>query len=86
VEERFHRVFGGKIDMNLSPRGHEQALALALHLRARHFDAIYTSPMKRAQQTLAPLVEHRKQSVVTLPDLHEVDFGEWTGLSFPAGA
>ncbi|MBI5383217.1 MAG: histidine phosphatase family protein [Verrucomicrobia bacterium] len=82
VEDRYHRVFGGTIDMDLSPRGHEQARRLARHLRGRHFDAIYASPMKRAQQTLAPLAEHRERPPITRPELREVDFGDWTGLNF----
>lgn len=82
VEDRYHRVFGGRIDMDLSPRGHEQARALARHLRPRHFDALYVSPQKRAQQTLAPLLTNRDPLPVTLPDLREVDFGDWTGLNF----
>jgi broad specificity phosphatase PhoE len=82
VEDRYHRVFGGRIDMELSPRGHEQAKALARHLRSRQFDAVYASPLRRAQQTLAPLMEHRQSPAITLPDLREVDFGAWTGLNF----
>ncbi len=82
VEDRYHRVFGGKIDMNLSPRGQEQARLLAACLRSRSFDAIYASPMRRAQQTVAPLAEARPLSVNTVPELREVDFGEWTGLNF----
>ena len=82
VEERYHRVFGGTIDMDLSPRGHEQARTLAEYLRDRPFDAIYASPMKRAQQTLAPLAAGREQPAVTVPELHEVDFGDWMGLNF----
>ena len=34
VEDRFHRVFGGRIDMDLSPRGHQQA-AVGLGVRAQ---------------------------------------------------
>lgn len=82
VEDRYHRVFGGRIDMDLSPRGHEQARLLAQHLRGRHFDAVYVSPMKRAQQTLAPLAANLARPAVTVPELHEVDFGDWTGLNF----
>ena len=82
VEQRYHRVFGGRIDMDLSPRGHEQARRLAGHLRERKFDAIYASPMKRAQQTLAPLMGERERPAVTVTELHEVDFGDWTGLNF----
>ena len=49
VEQRYHKIFGGKIDMNLSPRGLEQARILAEFLRGRKMDAIYASPMKRVQ-------------------------------------
>jgi len=82
VEARYHRIFGGRIDMELSPRGHEQAKALAGWLRAVHFNAIYSSPMKRAQQTLAPLAAHSPAAPRTVDDLREVDFGAWTGLSW----
>ena len=38
--------------------------------------------MKRAQQTLQPLVAARQCLPVTMPGLREVHFGDWTGLSF----
>lgn len=82
VEERYHRVFGGRIDMELSPRGHEQAVALAQYLRRRPVDALYASPMRRARQTLAPLASHCPVSPIILPELREVDFGDWTGLTW----
>jgi len=82
VEERYQKVFGGRIDMELSPRGHDQAKSLAHHLRNVRFATIYASPMKRAQQTLAPLSGHSSQPPVTVHDLREVDFGEWTGLAW----
>ena len=82
VEARYHRIFGGRIDMELSPRGHEQARAMADYLASTHFNAIYVSPMKRAQQTLAPLAAQKGMTATTLPGLREVDFGAWTGLSW----
>ncbi len=82
VEERYHRVFGGRIDMNLSERGHQQAAHLREHLGPDGVDAIYVSPMKRAQQTLAPVAAHSRKTPVTMPDLREVDFGDWTGLKW----
>lgn len=82
VEERYHRTFGGRIDMNLSPRGHEQAKALADFLRRRPMDFIYASPMKRAQQTMAPLAGHCAKPPVDRAEFREVDFGEWTGLTW----
>jgi len=82
VEERYHRVFGGRIDMDLSPRGHDQARALAGFLRRRPIDAIYASPMRRAQQTLAPLASHCPKPAIARPEFREVDFGDWTGLTW----
>lgn len=82
VEERYQRIFGGRIDMDLSPRGREQARALADFLRRRSIDAIYSSPMQRVRQTLAPLEGHSAKPAVFKPEFREVDFGEWTGLSW----
>ncbi|HXF10943.1 MAG TPA: histidine phosphatase family protein, partial [Desulfuromonadaceae bacterium] len=58
VEESYHHIFGGRIDMNLSQRGHGQAEKLAQFLRTRTIDAIYSSPMKRVQQTVAPVLKN----------------------------
>jgi broad specificity phosphatase PhoE len=82
VESAYQGVFGGRIDMNLSPRGQEQAIALADFLRRKNFENLYASPMKRVQQTLAPLLQYAVPRPVILPELYEVDFGDWTGLSF----
>ena len=79
VEENFQHLFGGRVDMNLSPRGHEQAAALAAHLKSVPLAAIYASPMKRVQQTLAPLLANGTPRLVVLPGLREMDFGDWTG-------
>ena len=56
VDEAYHEVFGGQIDMELSPLGHEQARRLAKFLGDRHFDRIYCSPMLRVRQTAKPLL------------------------------
>lgn len=82
VESKYQRVFGGRIDMDLSPRGHEQAEALARYVARHDFQAIYASPMRRVQQTLAPLAKDLKQPPTVCPELREVDFGDWTGLGW----
>lgn len=82
VEESYHRVFGGRIDMGLSPRGHEQARALGAWLKPRSFDAVYASPMQRVQLTLAPFREHHPSEPVLLEGLREIDFGAWTGFGW----
>ena len=82
VEARYQSVFGGRIDMNLSPLGHIQAATLANYLRPQKFDRIFSSPMKRVQQTLAPMLQQMRPAPIILPNLYEVDFGDWTGLTF----
>jgi broad specificity phosphatase PhoE len=82
VEARYQGVFGGRIDMDLSPRGHEQAATLAKYLHHKPVSAIYASPMKRVQQTLAPVLVNGAPKPTILPDLREVDFGDWTGLAW----
>ncbi|EEF57683.1 histidine phosphatase family protein [Pedosphaera parvula] len=82
VEARYQRIFGGRIDMDLSPRGHEQAVKLAKYIEHKKFDAVYASPMKRVQQTMAPFIADTKASPIIMPGLREVDFGDWTGLGW----
>ena len=82
VEEPYQRVFGGRLDMGLSPRGLEQAAMLAAYLRDLRFAGIYASPMKRVQQTVAPWLATNGHRPVTWDGLREVDFGAWTGCTW----
>jgi broad specificity phosphatase PhoE len=82
VEEKYHHAFGGSIDMDLSPLGHAQSAALAGDVLREQPDAIYASPMKRVQQTLAPLLAQGAPPPVILPGLREWDFGDWTGMGW----
>src|SRR5688572_10944789 len=82
VEARYHRVFGGRIDMELSPLGHDQVKAAADYFQRHPPHVMYASPMKRVQQTLAPLVKWTGLNPIVIEGLREVDFGEWTGLSW----
>lgn len=79
VEERYQKVFGGRLDIDLSPLGVRQAESVAGHLAGVHFDALYASPMKRAQRTLAPLLATNGRRAISRDALREVDFGDWTG-------
>lgn len=82
VETRYHRVFGGRIDMELSEQGRRQAERLANWLACRTFDAVYASPMRRVQLTLDPSRRHFSGPPTILPGLREVDFGDWTGFGW----
>jgi len=82
IEPRYQRAFGGRIDMNLSARGHAQARTLADFLHGKTFAAVYASPMKRVQQTLAPFLKNDAPAQTILPGLSEVDFGDWSGYNW----
>jgi broad specificity phosphatase PhoE len=82
VEERYHRVFGGRIDMGLSPKGRTQAQSLAAWLLRHRFDAVYASPMQRVQLTLDPFRPQFQGTPILLDGLREVDFGGWTGCGW----
>jgi len=47
----------GPADPHLAPAGRAQAEALAAWLTAEHLDAIWSSPMRRARETAAPLAD-----------------------------
>jgi broad specificity phosphatase PhoE len=79
VEPRYQRVFGGRIDMDLSDTGRAQAAQLARFLQRWKLSAVYTSPMRRVRETLAPLLVNGTPAPTVLPELREVDFGDWTG-------
>ncbi len=81
VEDGWKGVFGGsRVDMELSPAGHAQAAALADWLGGRRIDTIFSSPMRRVRQTMAPLLERQPIEPMFLDGLREVDFGDLTGL------
>ena len=81
VEDGWQRVFGGsRVDMALSPLGHQQGAAVADWFGGRKMDAVFASPMLRVQQTAAPLLARGTLSPVILDGLREVDFGDFTGL------
>jgi broad specificity phosphatase PhoE len=82
VETRYQKKFGGWIDMELSPDGKRQAKTLAAYLRGKTIHAIYASPMKRVQQTLAPALKNNSHAQIIMPGLREIDFGDWTGLGW----
>ena len=82
VEEKYHKIFGGRIDMQLSPEGAQQAQHLAAYLRKQTLQGAYASPMKRVHQTYSPYLELGGLHPKIMNDLREVDFGDWTGLGW----
>jgi 2,3-bisphosphoglycerate-dependent phosphoglycerate mutase len=63
----------GPADPELSEDGHAQAELLAEYLSSEHLDAVYASPMQRAQQTARPLAVTRGVEIVTSAGIAEWD-------------
>lgn len=63
----------GPADPELSDEGVAQALLFAQYMESEHIDALYSSPLQRAQQTAAPLAELKKITPVIVDGVAEFD-------------
>jgi 2,3-bisphosphoglycerate-dependent phosphoglycerate mutase len=63
----------GAADPELSPAGRAQAELLASYLASERLDAIYTSPLRRAQETAAALLATRNVEMRTVDGVAEWD-------------
>jgi broad specificity phosphatase PhoE len=77
------RRFQGHADPPLNDVGRRQARVLADELAGERIDAVYASDLARARETAAIVAERRGIPVVALPELREIDVGEWQGLTWP---
>lgn len=60
-------------DTPLSSRGRKQAQAVANRLKNRSIDVLYSSPLKRAEETASIVAEKAGMDVTVREDLREVD-------------
>ena len=63
-------------DPPLSEVGREQARRLAQRLGGQRIDALYSSPMRRTQETAQAVAEATGLTVRTLEELREIELGE----------
>jgi 2,3-bisphosphoglycerate-dependent phosphoglycerate mutase len=73
------RRFQGQFDIALNARGRAQARAIARELTNAHFDRVYSSDLRRAMNTAAPIAEARGLRVLATQRLREKDDGVWQG-------
>lgn len=74
-------VFRGIRDIELSERGHRQAELLAKRLKDYKIDAIFSSPLSRAMQTVQPAAGALGLTVQPEQAINDLDFGLWAGLT-----
>ncbi len=63
-------------DLPLSQKGRIQAATVAERLKVLHFDAAYSSPLRRCQETAAPLIELLKLPLTIVEGIKEVMLGD----------
>jgi broad specificity phosphatase PhoE len=76
------RLALGRADVELNEHGRWQAQRLALSLKDKPIDAIYSSPLKRALATAEPIASSHALEVQVDEGLIEMDIGEMEGLTF----
>ena len=72
----------GQSDPPLNQAGREQAEAVAVRLAPVAFEAAYSSDLRRAAETAAPVMRGRDMPIVYRRDLREKSFGEWEGMTY----
>lgn len=71
-------IQGSRVNPNLSEDGRIYAEKAAKNFDASNFDAIYVSPLKRAQQT-ARIFVGPEPELITDERVKEMDYGDWDG-------
>lgn len=69
-------------DQPLNKTGMEMAAGLTKAFADVRLDAIYASPLKRAYMTAEGVRGERDMEILTDPDLMEMSFGAWDGLTY----
>lgn len=80
------RYQGSSDEAVLTLKGIETACQVGDYLRHTPIDAVYTSPLMRAQQTTAEIIktmDHKQSPPVTVSNaLREIDLSVWEGLTY----
>lgn len=82
------RYQGSSDDSVLTEKGHQDAYSTGLALQKYDFDAIYTSPLTRVQQTIQAILAAFKQKNNNIPPLFidhqltEIQMLDWQGLLY----
>ena len=77
------RVLAGRTPgVGLSDQGRAEIAAVAERLAGGEIAALYASPLQRTRETAEILSARLELPILYREDVLELDFGEWTGLTF----
>jgi broad specificity phosphatase PhoE len=77
---RDQRVMG-QLDVPLNGMGRAQAQCTAGFLQSEQLSAVYSSDLSRAWETARRIAETQKLSPIPVPELREMRYGRWEGLT-----
>ena len=81
--DRLDRTLCGRMDgVRLGEAGHAEARGAAEQLQHEPLAAVVSSPLERCRQTATAVAHLHSVDVDVDPAFVELDFGDWTGLSF----
>lgn len=75
-----YRTFAGMEDLALTPRGAQQAAAVAERMSGEELDAVYASTLQRAWRTAEGIAAKFGLAATRDPGFCEVNYGKWEGL------
>lgn len=78
-----YRILQGRTDCDISGNSLSQLELVSLRLRNVHIDAVYSSPLKRAEKTAEAINKYHGLPIKTDMRLQEIDMGDWEGKSWP---
>ncbi len=82
TESNLAKTFTGQLESPLSDIGRAQAERIAARLADAKLDALYSSDLSRAVDTLRPLADARGLDIVPLREMREIYAGIWEGMTF----
>jgi broad specificity phosphatase PhoE len=82
AETNLAGTFCGHSDPPINARGEIQIDELIVRLKSESFDAIYASDLQRAVDTATSLAQAFAVPCTTTPNLREIYFGEWEGMTW----
>ena len=75
------KIFRGHLDLSLNEHGKKQAENLVIKLRDKGIKKIFSSPLKRAVETITPLSRELGIEIIKTPAFDDINVGKWQGLS-----
>ncbi len=72
--------YQGRLDPELSERGHKQAPLIAKALKKYNPTVLYSSPLKRTYQTAEYISKELGLPINISQEIIEIDHGDWSGM------